>query len=359
LAELLNVSTRTLRRRRVRARGQCPVARAAHRPLTALPSRALLRTAVRAWHELAPGHDGFRSLRAALKREGLKLAPRLSQRLVSALKRKRARRERRRVEHGRVKVEVLARNVMWSSDESFLERDLQGEVRSSVVRETLVPKTLAVAIGPPATEDDVMRLWECARTERGCWPLVISLDNGGAFRSALVQEFLHERQIIALYNLPRTPQHNPFVERAIGELKCVIGQDGLAERGGDPSQARVCAPDPGVRATRMCKLARLLCSWNNAAWRLDHLTPRADLAGLTPDEVDGIAPQAEDLVGRERFYNAVRAALTRVAQEQLKPRARRRAEREAIICKLQEHGLVNRTRGGGRSSRPSKRTRVA
>lgn len=275
------------------------------------------------------------------------------------LKKKRAHRERWRIQRERVHTEVLARNVLWSSEESFLERDEQGEVRSSVVRETLVPKALAVAVGPPATQEDVIRLWECARAERGSWPLVMALDNGSPFRGKRVRAFLQERQIIALHNVPHTPQHNPFIERTLGDLKGVIGQDGLAERPAEPSQGPVCAREPGVRATRVCKLARLLCAWNNAAWQLNHCTPRDDLAGLTPDEVDSFAPDAENLVRRERFYNDARAALARVAQQQLKPRARRRAEREAILCTLEEHGLVNRTRGDSRSSRPSKRTRVA
>jgi hypothetical protein len=154
--------------------------------------------------------------------------------------------------------------------------------------------------------------------------------------------------VIALFNVPHTPQHNPFVERAFGDLKCASRLDELVARGADSSQALVCVPDAGVSNT--CELLReRLCATRDALDR----TPRLALRTRTPAEVDGSAERAEDRACRARFYADARAALARVAAQPLKPRARRRAEREAILCTLETHGLVRRTRGDGRKSRPS------
>jgi hypothetical protein len=84
------------------------------------------------------------------------------------------------MERERQSAEVLSKNVMCSSDESFLVRDGEGEVRAHVVRETLVLKTLAIAVGPPATTDDMIALWGAAESDRGTLPLVIAIDNSAA-----------------------------------------------------------------------------------------------------------------------------------------------------------------------------------
>jgi hypothetical protein len=81
---------------------------------------------------------------------------------AQAQKLHRAKRTGHRIERERQSVAVLAKNAMWSSDESLTVRDDQGEVRAHVVRETLSPKTLAIAIGPPATAEDLIALWETA-----------------------------------------------------------------------------------------------------------------------------------------------------------------------------------------------------
>ena len=82
--------------------------------------------------------------------------------------------------------------------------------------------------------------------------------------------------------------------------------------------------------------------------------PGASLGNLTPLQLDRSAPRADDLSCRARFYADIRATLERIALEDIKPRARRRAEREATLCMLEKHGLLDRTTGGGRSTRSSK-----
>lgn len=83
--------------------------------------------------------------------------------------------------------------------------------------------------------------------------------------------------------------------------------------------------------------------------------PRRRFGGLTPAEIDSLAPRAEDPVCRARFYADACAPLACVARQVLDNRARCRAEREVVLSMLEAHSLVVRTRGDGRSSRPSKR----
>jgi hypothetical protein len=82
-------------------------------------------------------------------------------------------------------------------------------------------------------------------------------------------------------------------------------------------------------------------------WRqLDERTPRASLRGLTPCELDRIAPREEDQTCRARSYRHVHKEPERNACSPCSARDRRKLEREAIWCALEQHGLVNRTRGG-------------
>ena len=171
-------------------------------------------------------------------------------------------------------------------------------------------------------------------------PTAVSEDGGATY--ALVEGLLSEVRVIALWNEPGTPEHNPRVERTIGDLKRASGIARPATRGAECSQGHESLREPGVLATRRGLCARVLGAWVN----LDARTPRTNLGGLTPLELDEIAPRAEHLVSRDRFYAEVREQLRRIALAPLDARARRKVEREAIWSALQRHGLVRRTRGG-------------
>lgn len=346
LAGVLGVTPRTLRNWRSAARRGLP-------PRPPGPARrpieewwAALRAVRRVWRKLCSGHDGWRSVVAALVRRGLEVPVGLVQELVALLKHRRAKREQQRIEAARVQAEMRARDVLWPVDETHLGRDEEGETRALVVREARVPKTLSIAVGPPATAEDVERQLERTAEERGGWPLVVGFDNGGCFRAQSLQERLAKEQVVALYNLPHTPQHNARAERGIGDLRRAAGLPGPKARRAAPAAQRNAgsAALAEQQVDRPSLLARLLF----ASSELDGRTARYALDGLTPDEVDRIAPRADDLVSRARFYADACAALESVARQQLPARARRRAEREAIWCTLEQHGLVQRTRGGGR-----------
>lgn len=278
----------------------------------------------RVWPSLPRGHDGWRSVITMLAREEIQVPTRLVQAAVRELKRERAERERVRIEENRVHVEVLARDAMWALDQTHLMRDEQGEVKCLAVRESLAPHLLGLSIGPPACGKDVARLLEQVAGERGTWPLVIQADNGPENRNIDVAELLARERVIVLWNEPRTPQHNARMERSFGSLKAASELEALRT----PTRSRVCA--------------RILEAWQ----RLDARTPRASLGGLTPVELDAIAPPAEDRVSRARFYTEVSGTLRRIALAPHNARARRKAEREAIWSALQRYGLVTRTRGG-------------
>jgi hypothetical protein len=74
---------------------------------------------------------------------------------------------------------------------------------------------------------------------------------------------------------------------------------------------------------------------------------RPSRGGLTSAQLDRIRPRAQDLVHRARFYETACAAIEAALHGIEDARARRRAEREAILCTLEQFGLVTRTRGRG------------
>lgn len=341
LAEKLKVSARTLRNWRARAL-LVGVSRPAHRPSTDDLHGEDLREAVRVWRKLPSGFNGAGTLREKLAREKIVLGKRPAGRLVNWLKAMTAKHANRRILARRVSHEVQARDLWWSCDESFLGRDAAREaIWALFVREVFSRRTYPLSVGRAASGEELAVTLEKLAVERGGWPWILSLDNGGANRSEIVADVLKEHQVIVLFNQPHTPQHNPFGERAIGQHKQASGVEEVARRLGPECD----------RAARCAVLHHVL---RRTSETLDN-TPRAACGGLTPLELDSSAKRADDIGCRDRFYADARAALEGVAQQQLAPRARRRAEREAIFCSLERHGMLNRFTGGGRSSRPSKR----
>ena len=320
LAEHVGTTTRTLRNWRGRE-GQSG---SPGRPPHSAEARAQAREQTeRVWKPLPCGHNGSRSACAALGRDGVDIAVRLVRDSVRDLKREAKQRERRRIEANRMHVDVLVRDAIWALDQTQLLPRKVDDLRALVVRECFVPHTLGLSIGGPACGRDVVRLLEQVARDRGVWPLVLQLDNGPENRNGVVRACLRRRRVIVLWNEPRTPQHNPRVERSIGSLKRASGLGGLA-------------------ATREAASDRLIATWR----ALDAQTPRVGLMGLTPAELDRIGPRADDRVRRARFHEDARRELQRVAVAQLDARARRKAQREAIWRTLERHGLVTRTRGG-------------
>jgi transposase InsO family protein len=277
-----------------------------------------------------------------LRSKGIGVATRLVQETVRELKAERSRHERERIEAQRVHVDVLARDALWCADQTHLGRDRRGRIESLVVSDCLGPRTLAASLGPPACGEDMVHLLEHAALERGGWPFVVQFDNGSENANQLVEERLAREQVIILWNQPRTPQHNPRAEHVNGDLKRTMGLCGARTRGADPLRGPVWSLEPGVARTRVAVGVLLREAWV----QLDARTPRPALGGLTPLELDSLAPRADDLACRARFYEDVCRELQRIALLPVRARARRKLEREEIWSALVRAGLVKRTRGG-------------
>lgn len=339
LARELGVSTRTLWTWKSRA----GVERLPGRPAHAEEDRRRARRDVEAvWRELPRGHDGWRSVLTQLELSEKIVPTRLVQACVRELKSAERERERARIAAHREGLQALFRDAVWSVDQSELARDERGKLCAEVVSEGLSRRKIGISIGPPACGAEVARLLASTARARGAWPFVVTLDNGGENRAAELEELLAQHQVIVMWNLPRTPQHNPRAEHAIGELKLAAGLDGKARERALHVLEQDDHGNVSVLPARVALLTRIIQAWGC----LDAHTPRADFAGLTPLEIDRIAPPAEDRACRARFYTEVCEELQEVALLPIGARARRKLARETIAAALARHGLADRTRGG-------------
>ena len=109
-------------------------------------------------------------------------------------------------------------DLVWSLDATQLGHQDDGrklvaqlivDVRSGLPR--------AASLGPPPKAEDATALLERAKEEQGRLPLVLAIDNGYASRK--LRSYAEKEGMILLVNLPRTPQHNCWVERAMRLLK--------------------------------------------------------------------------------------------------------------------------------------------
>ena len=269
------------------------------------------------------GHDAGRLVMERALGRG---APRRL--IVTSLKRWKGRwrrEERERLASRRLSMEVLYRDVLWSQDGTQLGRTDSGPVRAQVSKEAASRGTLlAEARAGASTAADVIRQLEGLRQRRGL-PLILGLDNGPENIAAAVDEYLAEQQVVALRNVPRTPEHNARAERGIGELK---RQSGLGK---------------GVWLESVAEGQERL----DAAWAvLDRHRLRACLGYRTAEEADRTLPGWYRVVDRGSFYAAACSAIAKAVLGTRTLVERRRAERAAILDVAASFGLVRITRGG-------------
>jgi hypothetical protein len=232
---------------------------------------------------------------------------------------------------------VRARDALWSQDATHLGRDeQQHKVEALAVKDAGTTTSISQSIAGPATGEDVLALLEQAKLLRGRLPLVLAMDNGPANRNDRVCSYLARERVIVLWNVPYTPEHNAWVESLHGALEA---RGELPVRGADPSQGPRSLSEAGVPTTkshlRKCvsRVTRLL---------KERVCPSR--GGFSAAQLDSSLPCAEDLVRRERFYEQP-ARRSGAPCRRSTTRARRRAEREAILCTLEQLGLVTRNRG--------------
>ena len=269
---------------------------------------------------------GWPNIKKAL---GESVPTRLVQEMLAALKRRRRQRQESRIRSQRRHVVVHEKGVLWAVDATHLDRTEEGgEVKAEVVREVATVKVLEAVVGKPACGREVIRILERAASAAGEWPMVLASDNGAEYVSAEVEQCLQSHQVMHLRSATHTPQHNAWAERAIGELK----DQAEAER------APPCEDVFEMWQVRMHKAKR----------RLNENRLRASRGYRTAEELDKITKPGRLEPLRERFYRSACEATARAVIGARSARAKRLAERGAILSTMQQFGLITQTRGDAR-----------
>ena len=319
IAATLGVSERTLRNWR-RAATETPrrMGRPAHDACVHRACLYAVRRVMRA--ERNPGLGGVSAWEALDRRYPLRVV-RAS---VKAWKARDRARARLRVVVHRTSVEMRARDAVWSLDGTQVGRGADGGSRHvELVRELSTLGVSVSAVGGPQHGWEAVALLERVCAERGCRPLVLATDNGPENVNAVLAAYLRLHRIVHLRNLPRTPQHNCWVERAVRELKEAAG----------------------CRAGEVADAADLQARLDAAARCLNRRR-RPSRGRRTAEEMLAAEPPAEALVDRGCFYAAACSAVEEAVRDREGGRARRMAERSAILQTLVNFELIRWTRGG-------------
>ena len=298
---------------------------------------------------------------------GDRVPPGLQRRCLKEIRTEQARADRAAAQERRRGVQVLCRDAVWSLDALHLDRTAAGALEALVVRDVASTATIAVRVGVPATAADVVGLLEQARRARGALPAVLAVDNGAPFVALLAQLALAGERVVVLRNLPRTPQHNPWVEHGNGELRQEAGlpsRQGKARLRRTSSRRPSSLPDPGVREANRAfheppqggvddaspLHGQLVLAYALAIARaldtLDAHRLRRTRGYRTAVAVDAELAPWYRAVAREDFHDAACEARRKAVLGCNTKRGRRLAEREATLATMQQYGLVSRTRGG-------------
>jgi transposase InsO family protein len=245
---------------------------------------------------------------------------------VKLLKEWQRRKDRARTERNRLSIEVELRDAVWCLDAMHLGREEDGkEITGQVLRDIGTLRDLAVTVGRPVTGDEVIALLERIRAERGTLPLVLMTDNGSAYTDGELKEYLERHQVLHLLNLPRTPQHNPYAEQAVRELK---EDSGLGK---------------GVVTSPASAAVRLAASRH----RLDECRLRPSLGYRTSRVCDEETESWYDRgVRREEVYESACRAVQEALEGEESGRARRKKERWMILATVASFEVLRLTRGG-------------
>lgn len=319
MCRTLGASQRSLRRWRTKVRngeGPCRLGRPPHGE----EKRAEVLALVQAQLAIQGASAGRGAILKALAGKGV--SARLVQESLRLLKGE-ARKQRTRAEaKTRTSVEVLAKDALWAQDATALtpgsaSRRSEAEVIRDAGTTTMV--TASVREGP-ARSREVIAVLEKAIAERGGAPLVQQTDNGPAYCSKEMESWLQEHRIVHLKTLPHTPKHNAVAERANGELKMELRAMGTiaAREQIEVDRAAACL-------NRRLRRSR---GWQSAQTLDKRMVP------------------AYALVSRETFYTETMASIARATAGVENPRARRLAERRAILETMVRFGLIKVSVGG-------------
>lgn len=266
---------------------------------------------------------GIRTIAESL---GGAVPERLVREVLPTVKRRARRRRDARLAAARVHVTVRVRDALWSLDQTHVGRDEAGEAyQALVVRDVAATTTIAVTLGHAAGGTEVVSILDRARAERGGAPLALATDNGPENVNADVAAWCARHGVTLLLNLPHTPQHNPWVEHGHRELKEATGLGKGVVIGDAPAAERLL---------------------NDAARRIDANRLRPSRGWRTAHALDAELPRGYALVPREAFLAECAWRRDSYLQGATTARARRAAERRAVLDALEHYGLIHRTRGG-------------
>ncbi|MBD65094.1 MAG: hypothetical protein CME62_07805 [Halobacteriovoraceae bacterium] len=210
LAKRLDISERTLRNwKKYAMEGSFP--KTGRPKLSKEKSLEFKSLIEKEW--IAQGKPGWRCIKASLKT----VPTRLIQTTLSELKMKDRRLKNFAKKYQSQSIEVLHRNIIWSQDTTFKK----GRKAIEVIKDRGTLKYVCAEQIKSPDSFNVKKILTKS-CELNYAPLVLMTDNGSGYKSGEFRNYLHEHSIIHLESLPRCPEHNGAVERAIKELKYVL-----------------------------------------------------------------------------------------------------------------------------------------
>lgn len=233
----------------------------------------------------------------------------------------------------RLHLKPLAEDVLWSMDATHLGYQADGaKLEGQLIVDVMGGKARGASLGDSPKAEDAIMLLEDARKTHGRLPLVLAIDNG--YVSEALENYAREHQMILLVNLPYTPQHNTWVERAMRSLK-----EGIRDR----------LYPPELCGERALGLADVVLVMRESLLDLNarrEARRRAKEGAETTKDRDRASRPRYDRELRSRLARGLALRLKLIPTERISARRRRLLERYAIFETLLEAGLVSLTRGG-------------
>ena len=149
-------------------------------------------------------HVGKKLVYRLYREEGLALRSRPKKRRVAAQRRQRPRAERP--------------NQIWSLDFVSDQYSTGGRFRALTVVDIFTRECLAIEVGQSLKGDDVVRVLQRLRQQRGA-PQALFCDNGSEFTSQALDLWAYHSQVTIDFSRPGKPTDNAFVESFNGTLR--------------------------------------------------------------------------------------------------------------------------------------------
>jgi len=320
MAEAVGVSVRTLRRWRQRERDGQSLSRAAGRPPTPV-DREQRQGVIRALIKLGP-YAGVPAIRALCKK--------VPYRQIAKMKRRFARVLQRRWGWYRKRLVWLRAGAVWAMDFTKPKAKLpEGDDRLLHVRDLASGSELLVVPCRGERSSMVRAALTVLFLALGV-PLLIKMDNGGAFTAEATQTLMAEHGVVALYSPTYTPSYNGSCERGGGVLKRRIAHQAYL-RG-----------DPGRWTDADLAAGQRTANTTARPWGATGPTPAERFRARRP-----IAPEEREAFQRTRDAEITNMVETHKEQSRRMPTCSEHADIERLAAQraLCEHGYLEFRRG--------------